>query len=389
MHNIFPFSALVGQEQMKTALLLNAVDPSIGGVLIRGHKGTAKSTAARALATLLPEIGVVKGCPYHCSPHNPQEMHEECLRRYKNKETLEEINIPVQFVELPLSTTEDRLVGTLHIEYALATGKRRFEPGLLAAANRGILYIDEVNLLEDHLVDMILDTASSGWNIVEREGISYRHPSRFILIGTMNPEEGELRPQLLDRFGLCVSVRGLDDAADRKEIAKRRICFEQNPEKFIETHASEEKRITERIAAARELLSTMKLKEETWDLIVRMCSMAEVQGHRADITIAKTASALAALIEYNEVTPDVINEASFLVLPHRMKNAHIETPEKQIEKIKKLIGNIDTGNDKKGKAIASDEFDDDSDGMEKMQVPGAGAVGSILFTTLKKKIRKR
>jgi magnesium chelatase subunit D len=385
MSKVFPFSALVGQEQMKTALLLNAVDPSIGGVLIRGHKGTAKSTAARALATLLPDISVVQGCPYHCSPNNPREMHEECLKRFKNKGKLPEIKIPVQFVELPLSATEDRIVGTLHIEHALITGERRFEQGLLASANRGILYIDEANLLDDHLVDMILDAASSGWNIVEREGISFQHPSRFILIGTMNPEEGELRPQLLDRFGLCVSITGLTDPDERKEIAKRRIGFERNPEEFVATQAHEEKMIAEQIVKARKRLTTIKLKEEMWDVIIRICSMAEVQGHRADITMVKTATALAAFLEYKEVTQEVIIEASLLVLPHRMKNVHIETPEKQLEKIKELIKIIEADENREDSGSVSAEFGDDIESSDKMQVPGAGAVGSILFTFLKKK----
>jgi len=211
MQIIFPFSAIVGQDRMKMALVLNAISPKIGGVLIRGERGTAKSTAARALAALLPEIEVVADCPFNCDPTQPDQMCDQCCERLAAGEQLPVARRRIRFVDLPVSATEDRVVGTLDIEAALRTGRKRFEPGVLAAANRGLLYVDEVNLLDDHVVDLLLDSAAMGRNVVEREGISFSHPARFILVGTMNPEEGELRPQLLDRFALCVEVRGIAD----------------------------------------------------------------------------------------------------------------------------------------------------------------------------------
>ncbi|MEE4164697.1 MAG: ATP-binding protein, partial [Desulfocapsaceae bacterium] len=222
----YPFAALIGQEKMKSGLLLNAVDPSIGGVLVSGHKGTGKSTAVRALAEILPEIEVVQGCPYHCPPDDPEQMCDSCADSYHNGVKLVTEMRPMPLVELPLSATEDRVVGTLHIEQTLKTGTRNFEPGLLAAANRGILYVDEVNLLDDHLVDILLDAAASGTNVIEREGISFIHPARFMLVGTMNPEEGELRPQFLDRFGLSLRVNSVKDAGLRSLIVSRRIAFD-------------------------------------------------------------------------------------------------------------------------------------------------------------------
>src|SRR5271165_5669753 len=230
--SVYPFTAIVGQERMKRALILNAINPSIGGVLIRGERGTAKSTAARALAALLPEIEVVADCRFSCEPNHPNQYCDECRDRVAAGETLPIARRQTRVVDLPVSATEDRVVGTLDIEKAIKRGERSFDPGVLAAANRGILYVDEVNLLDDHVVDLLLDSAAMGVNVVEREGISFQHPARFILVGTMNPEEGDLRPQLLDRFALSVDVHGLIDARDRMAIVRRHIEFDEAPEAF-------------------------------------------------------------------------------------------------------------------------------------------------------------
>ncbi len=230
---IFPFTAIVGQERMKKALILNAINPGLSGVLIRGEKGTAKSTAARALASLLPEIEVVSNCPFSCHPQREELMCEECRHRKAGGESLPITKRRMHVVNLPIGATEDRVVGTLDIEHALKTGEKRFEPGVLADAHRAILYVDEANLLDDHIVDVLLDSAAMGVNTIEREGVSYSHPAHFILIGTMKPEEGELRPQLLDRFGLCVNIEGIDDPKDRVEVIKRRQGFEENPGRFV------------------------------------------------------------------------------------------------------------------------------------------------------------
>src|SRR5437762_5429469 len=229
---IFPFTSIVGQDKMKLALILNAINTQIGGVLVRGERGTAKSTAARALAELLPMIEVVEGCHYGCNPHQPNNLCDECIARIQRAETLMPVKRKVSMIDLPVSATEDRVVGTLDIEQAIKKGEKHFEPGVLAAANRGILYVDEVNLLDDHVVDLLLDSAAMGINVVEREGISFQHPARFILVGTMNPEEGDLRPQLLDRFALSVEVRSLADPRDRMAILQRHIGFDGNPEQF-------------------------------------------------------------------------------------------------------------------------------------------------------------
>src|SRR5688572_14893919 len=252
MPPIFPFTAIVGQERMKRALILNAVDTRIGGVLIRGERGTAKSTAARALAALLPKVEVVDDCRFGCDPDKPTTWCTECKERFEGTKQIPSYVRTTSFVNLPVSATEDRVVGTLDIEQAIQKGERHFEPGVLASANRGLLYIDEVNLLDDHVVDVLLDSAAMGVNMVEREGISFTHPARFILVGTMNPEEGELRTQLLDRFALSVDVHGIADANERMEILQRHIAYEENPEKFRSDWGPEEQKITDKIAAARE-----------------------------------------------------------------------------------------------------------------------------------------
>src|SRR5512142_226829 len=252
MPPIYPFTAIVGQDRMRRALVLNAVDPRIGGVLIRGERGTAKSTAARALAALLPQVRIVQGCRFGCDPDTPATWCTECHERYNNTMAVERHEVPVgvrttPFINLPVSATEDRVVGTLDIEAAIQKGERHFEPGVLAAANRGLLYIDEVNLLDDHVVDVLLDSAAMGMNIVEREGISFSHPARFILVGTMNPEEGDLRPQLLDRFALSVEIQGLQDARERVMIMERNLAFESNASGFRHQWLPHEEEVSRQI----------------------------------------------------------------------------------------------------------------------------------------------
>lgn len=318
----YPFTALVGQEQLKTALLLNAINPGIGGVLIRGEKGTAKSTAARALAALLPLIQVVPGCPFNCDPTAPWTECPHCSQQSE----LSACASPVPFVDLPLGATEDRVLGTLDFERALREGRRAFQPGLLAAAHRGILYIDEVNLLSDHLVDVLLDAAAMGVNTVQREGISITHPASFILIGTMNPEEGDLRPQLLDRFGLVVEVTGPRDPALRTEIVRRRITFETDPLVFAAQWSAEQDALQKRIVAAHERLSLVKLEEGLFTFISHLCCAFAVDGLRADIVLHKTARTLAAWNERTMVTIEDIRAAAELVLPHRRRRQPFEQP---------------------------------------------------------------
>ncbi len=320
---IFPFTALVGQEDMKRALLLCAVNPGLGGLLIRGHKGTAKSTAVRALADLLPEIKVVKDCTYGCDPDTPEELCDDCRERVQGElaknDGLESFRRKVRVVELPLNSTEDRLVGSIDFAYAVKSGRKRFQPGILAAANRGIIYIDEVNFLEDHLVDILLDTAVTGINIVEREGISYSHPARFSLIATMNPEEGDLRPQLLDRFGLIVDIEGIISPEQRVEIIKRRESFEHAPFPFIEQWTREQKALADRIVRARSLLGRVELAPELLIAITRIASESRVAGHRADIVMERAARTIAAFAQRTSVSPEDIREAAKFVLPHRLR----------------------------------------------------------------------
>ncbi len=321
---IFPFSAIVGQEEMKLALILNVIDPSIGGVLIRGEKGTGKSTVVRALADILPEIEVVEGCPFSCDPEAVDQLCPECERRLKEEGSLPRLRRKIRVVDFPLSATEDRVVGTLDIEAALKTGEKRFEPGILAAANRGILYVDEVNLLDDHLVDLLLDAAAMGVNFVEREGVSFVHPARFVLVGTMNPEEGELRPQLLDRFGLCVTVEGLKDPKQRVLIMERRAAFEQDPEGFTRQFAAENQALAQRIISARERLKEIEMPEEMlYEMAKRLITIG-VDGHRADITMVKAAKAHAAFCGREEVSSEDLKVAEKLALPHRLRRRPFE-----------------------------------------------------------------
>ena len=321
----YPFSAIVGQELLKTALLLNAVDPRVGGVLIRGEKGTAKSTAVRALAGVLPAIDVVEGCRYRCDPAEPGSWCSECRTR-RETGVLPKAQASARVVELPVSATEDRLVGTLDFQAALKEGERAFHPGLLADANRQILYVDEVNLLDDHLVDTLLDAAAMGVNTVEREGVSVVHPARFILVGTMNPEEGEIRPQLLDRFGLCVEVEAVREPEARVEIMRRRRSFEDDPVAFTREWREAEEDVELRIKHARLRLPGVKLAEEVYYAIADLCIRAGVDGHRADHVMARAAAALSALEGRNEAGLAEVERVAPLVLAHRLR----KTPFDQI-----------------------------------------------------------
>lgn len=334
---IFPFTAIVGQEQMKKALILNAINPNLGGVLIRGQKGTAKSTAARALANLLPEIEVVKDCPFNCNPYQINEMCNECRKRIETGEELPGIKRKMKVVDLPLGATEDRVVGTLNIEHAIKKGEKIFEPGILASAHRGILYVDEVNLLDDHLVDVLLDAAAMGINYVEREGVSFSHPARFILIGTMNPEEGELRPQLLDRFGLCVEVEGIKDPEARIEVIQRCIQYEKDPHGFEKEWQEEENKLCQLIMRAKELLPKVSYDNQILNLIAHIAVEMGVHGHRADISMLKVAQTLACYHQRLEVTEDDVQEAAELVLTHRMRRKPFEEPMVDKEKLKGTI----------------------------------------------------
>ncbi|SBV90625.1 Magnesium-chelatase subunit ChlI homolog [uncultured Alphaproteobacteria bacterium] len=321
---VYPFVAIVGQETLKRSLILNVVNPGLSGVLIRGEKGTAKSTAVRALADLLPEISVVEGDPFQSDPDDPRAMAPEVRARFEAGEALPVRRRKVRVVELPISATEDRVVGTLDLETALKEGRKTIEPGLLAAANRGLLYVDEVNLLDDHVVDVLLDSAAMGVNTIEREGISFSHPARFTLIGTMNPEEGDLRPQLLDRFGLCVQVEGLDTPADRVEVVKRRAAYEENPEAFAARWAEETARLRDRIAAAIALCPQVTASDAILLSIAERSLKLGVDGHRSDIVMLKAAKALAAWAGREAATPADVEAAAALALPHRMRRRPFE-----------------------------------------------------------------
>ena len=315
----YPFTGIVGQEEMKLALILNLIEPRIGGVLIMGHRGTGKSTAVRALADLLPPITTVKGCPYGCDPESATEMCTGCAGRRGVRRRLPVALTPVPVVDLPLGATEDRVCGTLDIERALHDGVRAFEPGLLARANRGFLYIDEVNLLEDHIVDLLLDVAASGRNIVEREGISFSHPARFVLVGSGNPEEGELRPQLLDRFGLHARITTITAIDERIEIVVRRDRFERNPAAFRAEMEPEQARLRQRIAGAKQLLPAVIIERETLSLIGELCVRLSVDGHRGELTIMYAAKALAAFEGRQRAAAADVARVAAMALRHRMR----------------------------------------------------------------------
>ena len=333
----FPFAAIVGQEQMKTSLLLNIVDPGIGGVLIKGEKGTAKSTTVRSLTQILPDIEYVKGCIYHCDPKHGKTLCSDCAEMLASDMKMECERSPMKVVELPLSATEDRIAGTLDIEHVLQTGKKRFEPGVLAQANGNLLYVDEVNLLEDHMVDLLLDAAAMGVNYVEREGISFEHPSRFILVGSMNPEEGDLRPQLLDRFGLCVEMKGEKNLFVRTEIVSRRLEFDADPEGFTERYAEVTQKIKNDVLNARRNLSKTIVSKELLETASNIALYFEMEGHRADITMIRAARANAALLGKTEPDKEDLETVAPMALSHRIKRRPFEESKFDLEDLRKCI----------------------------------------------------
>lgn len=327
----YPFSAIVGMDDLKLALLLNAVSPAVGGVLVRGEKGTAKSTVVRALAALLPELAAVRGCRFSCDPAAPDPGCPD--GPHAGEAGTVAVERPARLVELPVGATEDRLVGSLDIERALTEGVTAFEPGLLAAAHRGVLYVDEVNLLHDHLVDLLLDAAAMGVSHVEREGVSVVHAARFLLVGTMNPEEGELRPQLLDRFGLTVEVAASRDVGDRAEVVRRRLAFETDPEAFAARFSAEEAELAAHIRAARKRLPGVLLSDTALRQVASVCAAFEVDGMRADIITARAAAALAAWRGHEEATADDIRDAARLALPHRRRRDPFDAPDLDEERL--------------------------------------------------------
>ncbi|MFC4497261.1 magnesium chelatase subunit D family protein [Streptomyces ovatisporus] len=360
MRSPYPFSAIVGMSDLRLALLLNAVSPAVGGVLVRGEKGTAKSTAVRALAALMPEVAVVPGCRFSCDPAGPDPdcpdgPHEPGGGSMR----------PAAMVELPVGASEDRLVGALDIERALSEGVKAYQPGLLADAHRGVLYVDEVNLLHDHLVDLLLDAAAMGASYVEREGVSVRHAARFLLVGTMNPEEGELRPQLLDRFGLTVEVTASRDTAERVDVVRRRLAYDADPAGFRAGWAEEEQSLRERIAAARELLPEVRLGDAALRQIAATCAAFEVDGMRADLVMARTATALAAWAGRTDVVADDVRQAALLALPHRRRRNPFDAPgldEDKLDETLRQHSQPDDGGDDDGGD--NDDDPDDTGGTD-------------------------
>jgi len=353
---LFPFAGVVGQEKMKLALILNAIDPKIGGVLAQGQKGTAKSVSVRGIAELLPTVKVVDGCRFSCAPdYPPEKLCFECKQRFKYE--IQELNAlpreerekrikegylpyherPMKVVDLPLGATEDRVLGSIDIEKVLRLGTKAFEPGILADVNQGILYVDEINLLDDYIVDVLLDAAAMGVATIEREGVSLSHPANFILVGTMNPEEGELRPQLLDRLALTVKIQGMKDIEMRTQIIKNARAFNENPHAFRESLREEQEWIKNQIVKARELLPNVVIDDRYLDVIAGICIDFNVDGHRADIIIERTARTHAAYNGRTEVTPDDIVAAAELALPHRMRKMPLEEQEFSYDLLLKLV----------------------------------------------------
>lgn len=336
---IFPFTAIIGQEEMKLALQLNVIDPKIGGVMIMGDRGTGKSTTIRAIADLLPEIEVVKDDPFNSHKSDLDLMSNEVKIAIQNNETIETVLKKIPMVDLPLGATEDRVCGTIDIEKALTEGVKAFEPGLLAKANRGILYVDEVNLLDDHLVDILLDSAASGWNTVEREGISIRHPARFVLVGSGNPEEGELRPQLLDRFGMHAEIRTVKDPMLRVKIVEERTAFDQDPMVWIEKYEEQQQELRDRIIAAQKLLPNVKLEYNLRVKISQVCSQLDVDGLRGDIVTNRASKAYAAYNNETQVTANDISKIITLCLRHRLRKDPLESIDSG-DKVSKVFNEI-------------------------------------------------
>jgi len=338
---VFPFTAIVGQEEMKLALLLNVIDPKIGGVMIMGDRGTGKSTTVRALVDLLPEIQVVADDPFNSDPTDPELMSQEVRERLQRQEQLPVVKKKITMVDLPLGATEDRVCGTIDIEKALTEGVKAFEPGLLAKANRGILYVDEVNLLDDHLVDVLLDSAASGWNTVEREGISISHPARFILVGSGNPEEGELRPQLLDRFGMHAQIGTVKEPNLRVQIVEQRASFDSAPLEFRKTYQDSQQQLADKIIEARKLLPTVQIDYDYRVKISQICSELDVDGLRGDLVTNRASKALTAFEGRTEVTPEDIFRVIPLCLRHRLRKdplAQIDSGDKVRETFKTVFG---------------------------------------------------
>ncbi|HWQ61624.1 MAG TPA: AAA family ATPase [Negativicutes bacterium] len=334
---VYPFTAIVGQESMKLALILNVINPAVGGVLIKGEKGTAKSTAVRALADLLPAMEVVRDCPFHCDPQDNGSLCNDCRQKALRQQPFAVGSAKMRVVELPVSATEDRVVGTLDIEHAIKHGEKKFEPGILAQANRNILYVDEVNLLDDHVVDVLLDAAAMGVNTVEREGVSYSHPARFVLVGTMNPEEGDIRPQLLDRFGLSVTVTGEHEPGQRVEVVKRRLAYEYDGQRFADRYKPEQEELGQKILQARRLLAQVTIDDELLLAVANMAVELGVDGHRADITVIKTALTLAAFAGRRKAAEEDVKQAVRLALPHRMRRRPFEEGEVDWEKVEAMF----------------------------------------------------
>ncbi|SDF50765.1 magnesium chelatase subunit I [Methanolobus vulcani] len=333
---LYPIAAIVGQEKMLRALILNTINPSIGGVLIRGQKGTAKSTAVRGLAEILPETEMVEGCKFNCDPSDPEKFCWECLEK-KRKGTMHIGRRQMRVVDLPVGATEDRVVGSLDIEKAVRQGVQAFDPGILAQANRGILYVDEINLLDDFVVDALLDAAAMGVNTVEREGVSVSHPANFIIVGSMNPEEGELRPQLLDRIALQVEVTGIYDVEQRIEIVERRNRFNDDPKQFIREFEAEQEKLRSKIVKAMQMLPRVTTTRDNLRTIAEICIAFNVDGHRADIMIERASRTNAAYEGRERITNDDIIEASEMVLPHRMRKKPFEEEEFSVDQLRAVV----------------------------------------------------
>merc|ERR1711966_81318 len=338
---VYPFSAIIGQEEMKFAAIMNIIDPNIGGIMVMGDRGTGKSTTVRSLVDLLPLVEVVKDDSYMSSPTDPNLMSPDILKLFREGSPLETTRVPINMVDLPLGATEDRVCGTIDIEKALTEGTKAFEPGLLAKANRGILYVDEVNLLDDHLVDVLLDSAASGWNTVEREGISICHPARFILIGSGNPEEGELRPQLLDRFGMHAQIKTVKLPEERVRVVEERTAFDTSPNEFRKKYESEQRAIISKLDTARELLPSVQVPMEIRLKISQVCSELDVDGLRGDLVTTRASRAAAAYRGANEVTDEDVYSVVTLCLRHRLRKdpmATIDEGTKVLEVFSSVFG---------------------------------------------------